>query len=77
LPIQIILALQKPAYYFCLQPDDIPTSNIAAAPHFLLPITGKSNESPAAQAMIAELGLTGHLFTLDALHCQKNIRDCP
>lgn len=42
-----------------------------------LPITGKSNESPAAQAMIAELGLTGHLFTLDALHCQKNIRDCP
>ncbi|GAB3447114.1 hypothetical protein [Insolitispirillum peregrinum] len=36
-----------------------------------LPITGKSNESPAAQAMIAELGLSGHLFTLDALHGQK------
>ena len=34
----------------------------------------KSNEIPAAQRMIAELGLTGVLFTADALHCQKNIR---
>ena len=32
----------------------------------------KSNEIPAAQRMIAELGLTGVLFTADALHCQKN-----
>jgi hypothetical protein len=31
----------------------------------------KSNEIPAAQQMIAELGLTGVLFTADALHCQK------
>src|SRR3954463_13294483 len=31
----------------------------------------KSNEIPAAQRMIAELGLTGVLFTADALHCQK------
>jgi len=33
----------------------------------------KSNEIPAAQRMIAELGLTGVLFTADALHCQKNL----
>lgn len=37
----------------------------------------KSNEIPAAQRMIAELGLTGVLFTADALHCQKNIRSGP
>jgi hypothetical protein len=33
----------------------------------------KSNEIPAAQRMIAELNLSGVLFTADALHCQKNI----
>jgi hypothetical protein len=33
----------------------------------------KSNEIPAAQQMISELGLTGVLFTADALHCQKNL----
>jgi hypothetical protein len=33
----------------------------------------KSNEIPAAQRMIAELGLTGVLFTADALHGQKNL----
>jgi hypothetical protein len=33
----------------------------------------KSNEIPAAQRMITELGLTGVLFTADALHCQKNL----
>ena len=33
----------------------------------------KSNEIPAAQQMIDELGLTGVLFTADALHCQKNL----
>jgi len=42
-----------------------------------LAIDDKSNEIPAAQAMIAALGLTGRLFTLDAMHCQKNIRNCP
>jgi DDE_Tnp_1-associated len=36
-------------------------------------IDDKSNEIPAAQRMIAELGLSGVLFTADALHCQKNI----
>jgi predicted transposase YbfD/YdcC len=38
-----------------------------------LAIAEKSNEIPAAQEMIATLGLTGRLFTLDAMHCQKNI----
>jgi hypothetical protein len=34
-------------------------------------IDEKSNEIPAAQALLAELGLAGHLVTLDALHCQS------
>jgi hypothetical protein len=34
-------------------------------------IDDKSNEIPAAQRMIQELGLNGVLFTADALHCQK------
>jgi hypothetical protein len=38
-----------------------------------LAIAEKSNEIPAAQEMIATLGLTGRLFTLDAMHCQKNV----
>src|ERR1035437_7585540 len=38
-----------------------------------LAIAEKSNEIPAAQEMIATLGLTGRLFTLDAMHCQKNL----
>jgi len=37
-------------------------------------VPDKSNEIPAAQDLIAELGLAGRLFTLDAMHCQKNIR---
>jgi hypothetical protein len=37
-------------------------------------IADKSNEIPAAQALLAELGVArGALVTLDALHCQKNI----
>jgi predicted transposase YbfD/YdcC len=32
----------------------------------------KSNEIPAVQALIATLGLSGRVFTLDAMHCQKN-----
>jgi hypothetical protein len=36
-------------------------------------IDDKSNEIPAAQRMIRDLGLTGVMFTADALHCQKNI----
>ena len=34
-------------------------------------IDDKSNEIPAAQALLAALGLASHLVTLDALHCQK------
>jgi hypothetical protein len=36
----------------------------------------KSNEIPAAQQLLAELDLDGRIVTLDAMHCQKNIRDC-
>ena len=42
-----------------------------------LAIAGKSNEIPAAQDMIATLGLAGRRFTLDAMHAQKNIRSRP
>ncbi len=31
----------------------------------------KSNEIPAAQALIESLGMKGRVFTMDALHCQK------
>jgi len=34
-------------------------------------IDEKSNEIPAAQALLAELGLASRLVTLDALHCQS------
>ena len=37
-------------------------------------IAEKSNEIPAAQKLLAELGLApGAIVTLDAMHCQKNI----
>jgi hypothetical protein len=37
-------------------------------------IAERSNEIPAAQTLLAELGLApGAVVTLDALHCQKNI----
>lgn len=34
-------------------------------------IEEKSNEIPAAQKLIEELGLSGRIFTFDALHCQE------
>ncbi|MGI9488928.1 MAG: hypothetical protein ACR2RF_24215 [Geminicoccaceae bacterium] len=34
----------------------------------------KSNEVPAAQTLIKNLGLEGRLFIADAMHCQKNLR---
>jgi hypothetical protein len=40
-------------------------------------IPAKSNEIPAAQQLIEELGLRGRVFTLDAEHCQKNFRGRP
>lgn len=42
-----------------------------------VPIREKSNEIPAAQQLIEELGLKGRVFTLDAEHCQKNFRGRP
>jgi hypothetical protein len=36
-------------------------------------VDAKSNEIPAVQTLIAALGLTGRIFTLDAMHCQKNL----
>jgi hypothetical protein len=41
-------------------------------------VDDKSNEIPAAQALLAELGGPhGAIVTLDALHCQKNISRSP
>jgi len=41
-------------------------------------IAEKSNEIPAAQALLAELGVApGAIVTLDALHCQKNTSRLP
>jgi predicted transposase YbfD/YdcC len=37
-------------------------------------IDEKSNEIPAVQTLIATLGLSGRVFTLDAMHCQKKLR---
>ena len=37
-----------------------------------LQIEEKSNEIPAAPKIIKELGLENCLFTMDAMHCQKN-----
>lgn len=34
----------------------------------------RRNEIPAVQALLAELGIAGHLVTLNALHCQKTFR---
>ncbi len=38
-----------------------------------LEVEEKSNEIPAAQQLIKDLGLEGRLFTLDAMHCQKKL----
>ena len=41
-------------------------------------IAEKSNEIPAAQALLAELGVQqGAIVTLDAIHCQKNTSRSP
>jgi hypothetical protein len=40
-------------------------------------IPDKSNEIPAAQQLIPELGLQGRVFTLEAEHCQKNFQGRP
>jgi hypothetical protein len=38
-------------------------------------VRGAPDEVPAAQALIEDLGGRGALFTADALHCQKNLRE--
>ena len=38
-------------------------------------IAKKTNEIPTAQALMEELGLSGYIFTFDALHCQKNAKN--
>ena len=40
--------------------------------HIHMADQGKEHEIPAAQRLMAELGLAGCVITLDALHCQKN-----
>ena len=41
-------------------------------------VAEKSNEIPAAQTLLAELGVRdGAIVTLDAMHCQKNISKLP
>ena len=39
-------------------------------------IATKTNEIPMAQTLMAALGLSGYIFTFDALHCQKNAPNC-
>ena len=38
-------------------------------------VRGAPDQVPAAQALIEDLGVRGALFTADALHCQKNLRE--
>ena len=38
-------------------------------------VRGAPDGVPAAQALIGDLGVRGALFTADALHCQKNLRE--
>jgi hypothetical protein len=40
-------------------------------------IDEKSNEIPAMQKLLAELGLSGHIATADAIHCQKKLSRPP
>ncbi len=50
-------------------------SAFASHSHIILAheeIDTKTNEIPTAQTLMAELGLSGYIFTFDALHCQKN-----
>jgi hypothetical protein len=40
-------------------------------------IDEKTNEIPAMQELLAELGLAGHVATADAMHCQKKLSRPP
>lgn len=37
-------------------------------------IATKTNEIPTGQMLMKELGISGYIFTFDALHCQKNAK---
>ena len=53
-------------------------SAFASDSHIILAheeIDTKTNEIPMAQKLMKELGISGCVFTLDALHCQKNARN--
>lgn len=53
-------------------------SAFASDSHIILAheeIDTKTNEIPTVQKLMEELGLSGYIFTLDALHCQKNARN--
>jgi hypothetical protein len=45
--------------------------HLILGPVLIGPAGSQSHEIPAAQPLINELGLSGRLFTVDALHCQK------
>ena len=50
-------------------------SAFASQNHIILAheeIATKTNEIPTAQMLMVALGLSGYIFTFDALHCQKN-----
>lgn len=51
------------------------TDACLALGHVMLDDEDKASEIPAAQQLIEQLGLSGKLFSLDALHCQKNTGD--
>lgn len=38
-------------------------------------VATKTNEIPTAQQLMQQLGLSGYIYTFDALHCQKNAAD--
>ena len=40
-------------------------------------IDEKSNEIPAMQKLLLELGLADHIATADAMHCQKKLSRPP
>ena len=42
-----------------------------------LEIDDKSNEIPAVQRLLGELGLAASVVTVDALHCQKKPSNAP
>ena len=49
-------------------------SAFASNSHLILAheeIATKTNEIPTAQRLMEELGLSGYIYTFDALHCQK------